>query len=164
MDILLMDIQVPMIRSPTCDFSYAGLKTAVLRTVQHHAPGLATDANRQVGFMLPFRVCCGLVCIDMARNCHCFTPQAVQLSQCPAIARRCAQTLQPVSNWRQSSSWSSGAGAALPGRERRAPTSRALWLAYAATCHVVQLTCDSIRHPITLPSARLTSFHSLVHK
>ena len=37
-----------MIRSPTCDFSYAGLKTAVLRAVQHHAPGAATDANRQV--------------------------------------------------------------------------------------------------------------------
>lgn len=38
---------VPMIRNPTCDFSYAGLKTAVRRAVEQRAPGPATDANRQ---------------------------------------------------------------------------------------------------------------------
>ncbi len=39
---------VPMIRHPNCDFSFAGLKTAVRRAVAAHAPGPATDANRQV--------------------------------------------------------------------------------------------------------------------
>lgn len=37
-----------MIRSPTCDFSYAGLKTAVRRAIEQHSPGPATDDNRQV--------------------------------------------------------------------------------------------------------------------
>lgn len=46
-------LQVPMIRNPTCDFSYAGLKTAVRRAVEQRAPGPATDANRQVRQLTP---------------------------------------------------------------------------------------------------------------
>lgn len=39
---------VPMIRSPNCDFSYAGLKTSVLRCVEAQGVGEATPTNRQV--------------------------------------------------------------------------------------------------------------------
>ena len=39
---------VPMIRSPNCDFSYAGLKSSVARCVAAQGVGEATPANRQV--------------------------------------------------------------------------------------------------------------------
>ena len=112
MDILLMDTQVPMIRSPTCDFSYAGLKTAVLRTVQHHAPGLATDANRQVGFMLPLSgsavALSALIwqgTLTASQHWQCNFHSVLQL---PAGARRhCSQF--PIGG-------SQAAGAAVPAR------------------------------------------------
>ncbi|KAI7841398.1 hypothetical protein COHA_005015 [Chlorella ohadii] len=42
-----LPFSVPMQRRPTCDFSYAGLKTAVRLAIEEQAPE-ATDANRQL--------------------------------------------------------------------------------------------------------------------
>jgi hypothetical protein len=77
----------------------------------------------------PCQGCCGLAYPGKAADCHCATAQTAQTmtASCDIVCR-CAQTLRPASSWRQSSSWSSAVGAALPGRERRARTSRAPWL------------------------------------
>ncbi|EFN53265.1 hypothetical protein CHLNCDRAFT_8322, partial [Chlorella variabilis] len=42
-----LPLSVPMQRRPTCDFSYAGLKTAVRLAIEEQAPE-ATEGNRQV--------------------------------------------------------------------------------------------------------------------
>ena len=39
---------MPLRMRPNCNFSYAGLKTAVRLAIEAEAPGPATDANRQV--------------------------------------------------------------------------------------------------------------------
>ncbi len=39
---------LPLRMRPNCNFSYAGLKTAVRLAIEAEAPGPATDANRQV--------------------------------------------------------------------------------------------------------------------
>lgn len=39
---------LPLAKRPNCNFSYAGLKTAVRLAIQAEAPGPPTDANRQV--------------------------------------------------------------------------------------------------------------------
>ena len=43
----------PLRQRPDCNFSYAGLKTAVRLAVEAHAPGPPTDANRQAGCCPP---------------------------------------------------------------------------------------------------------------
>lgn len=38
-----------MAQRPNCDFSYAGLKTALRLAIEAEAPGPPTEANLQVG-------------------------------------------------------------------------------------------------------------------
>jgi tRNA A37 threonylcarbamoyltransferase TsaD len=40
---------LPLRMRPNCNFSYAGLKTAVRLAIEAEAPGPPTDENRQVG-------------------------------------------------------------------------------------------------------------------
>ena len=40
---------LPLRQRRDCNFSYAGLKTAVRLAIEAHAPGPPTDANRQAG-------------------------------------------------------------------------------------------------------------------
>ena len=112
----------------------------------------------------PCHGCCGCMhTLAWATDCYCVTTMALQtMTESYGIVCRCAQTLLPASSWRQFNSWSSAAGAALPGRERRAPTSRAPWLADAAACQVLPVFNDGSRHRDALTSACLTSFHRLV--
>ena len=46
----------PLIRKPNCNFSYAGLKTAVRLAIEAEVPGPPSDANRQVS-QLPMHSC-----------------------------------------------------------------------------------------------------------
>ena len=39
---------VPLRRKPNCNFSYAGLKTAVRLAIEAEVPGPPSEANRQV--------------------------------------------------------------------------------------------------------------------
>ncbi len=43
----------PLIRKPNCNFSYAGLKTAVRLAIEAEVPGPPSEANKQVR-PLPF--------------------------------------------------------------------------------------------------------------
>jgi len=44
---------MPLRMRPNCNFSYAGLKTAVRLAIEAEAPGPPTDANRQVPLLPP---------------------------------------------------------------------------------------------------------------
>lgn len=46
---------MPLRMRPNCNFSYAGLKTAVRLAIEAEAPGPPTDANRQVPPFLPIQ-------------------------------------------------------------------------------------------------------------
>ncbi len=41
----------PLIRKPNCNFSYAGLKTAVRLAIEAEVPGPPSEANRQVALL-----------------------------------------------------------------------------------------------------------------
>lgn len=42
---------VPLRRKPNCNFSYAGLKTAVRLAIEAEVPGPPSDANKQVLYL-----------------------------------------------------------------------------------------------------------------
>ena len=50
----------PLIRKPNCNFSYAGLKTAVRLAIEAEVPGPPSAANRQVS--CPFTALMQLLC------------------------------------------------------------------------------------------------------